>query len=65
MRKERRVASAHSYPNVAAAGGVVFGPDGEQIRFNQPDPLLPGFVAVAGGLESDVRDFLKAYRTRG
>ena len=47
---------------VAAAGGAVFGPDGESIRFNQPDPLLPGFVAVAGGLESDIRDFLKAYR---
>jgi myo-inositol-1(or 4)-monophosphatase len=50
---------------VAAAGGVVFGPDGEVIHFNQPDPLLPGFVAVAGGLESEVRDFLKAYRAPG
>jgi myo-inositol-1(or 4)-monophosphatase len=47
---------------VAAAGGAVFGPDGEEILFNQPDPLLPGFVAVAGSLESEVRDFLKAYR---
>ena len=48
---------------VAAAGGAVFGPDGEVIMFNQPNPLLPGFVAVAGSLESEVRDFLKAYRT--
>jgi len=47
---------------VRAAGGAVFGPDGEEIPFNQPDPLLPGFVAVAGGLESDVRDFLKPFR---
>jgi myo-inositol-1(or 4)-monophosphatase len=47
---------------VAAAGGAVFGPDGEAINFNQPNPLLPGFVAVAGGLESEIRDFLKAYR---
>ena len=49
---------------VAAAGGAVFGPDGEAIGFNQPDPLLPGFVAVAGGLESAIRDFLKAYRAK-
>jgi len=47
---------------VASAGGAVFGPDGEAIDFNQPNPLLPGFVAVAGGLESQIRDFLKAYR---
>ena len=47
---------------VRAAGGAVFGPDGEEIHFNQPDPLLPGFVAVAGGLETEVRDFLKPFR---
>jgi myo-inositol-1(or 4)-monophosphatase len=47
---------------VAAGGGVVFGPDGEPIGFNQKDPLLPGFVAVAGGLEAPVRKFLTDYR---
>ena len=47
---------------VAAGGGAVFGPDGEDIRFNQADPLLPGFVAVTGGLETEVRTFLADYR---
>jgi myo-inositol-1(or 4)-monophosphatase len=47
---------------VRAAGGAVFGPDGEQITFNQADPLLPGFVAVGAGLEAEVRDFLKPFR---
>jgi myo-inositol-1(or 4)-monophosphatase len=50
---------------VMAAGGVVFGPDGEEISFNQSDPLLPGFVAVGAGLESEVRDFLKEIRAEG
>jgi myo-inositol-1(or 4)-monophosphatase len=47
---------------VKAAGGAVFGPDGEDIAFNQADPLLPGFVAVGAGLESEVRDFLEPFR---
>jgi len=47
---------------VAAGGGAVFGPDGEPIEFNQKNPLLPGFVAVAGGLEAPVRTFLVDYR---
>ena len=47
---------------VVAAGGAVFGPDGENIEFNQRNPLLPGFVAVAGGLEAPVRKFLADYR---
>lgn len=48
---------------VVAGGGAVFGPDGEEIRFNQPNPKLPGFVATAGALESPLRDFLKEFRT--
>ena len=44
---------------VAASGGAVFGPHGEEILFNRPDPLLPGFVAVAPGLEDPVRALLE------
>ena len=47
---------------VTAGGGAVFGPDGEAIEFNRRDPLLPGFVAVAGGLADPVREFLKPFR---
>jgi myo-inositol-1(or 4)-monophosphatase len=47
---------------VAAGGGVCFGPDGEELGFNEPDPLLPGFVAVAPGLEMSVRALLKEMR---
>lgn len=47
---------------VTAAGGAVFGPDGEHIAFNRADPLLPGFIATAGSLESEVRDFLEEHR---
>ncbi len=48
---------------VVAGGGAVFGPDGEAIEFNQPNPKLPGFVATTGGLEAPLRDFLKPFRT--
>ena len=47
---------------VVAAGGAVFGPDGEEIRFNQPNPKLPGFVATSTTLEGPLRDFLKEFR---
>ncbi len=47
---------------VVAAGGAVFGPDGETIDFNQKHPLLPGFVATTGPLEAPVRQFLKEFR---
>lgn len=43
---------------VAAAGGVCFGPEGKSLRFNEADPLLPGFVAVAPGIEAPVRALL-------
>jgi myo-inositol-1(or 4)-monophosphatase len=47
---------------VTAGGGSVFGPDGEPIEFNRPDPLLPGFVATAPGVELAVRDLLRHVR---
>jgi myo-inositol-1(or 4)-monophosphatase len=47
---------------VFAAGGMCFGPDGEAFVFNEPDPVLPGFVAVAPGLESGVRALLEEMR---
>jgi len=47
---------------VSAAGGAWFGPDGEDLVFNRPDPLLPGFVAVAPGLETPVRALLQEMR---
>lgn len=47
---------------VVAGGGSVFGPDGEEIRFNEPNPKLPGFVATSGTLENSLRDFLKEFR---
>jgi myo-inositol-1(or 4)-monophosphatase len=43
---------------VVAAGGCVFGVDGEPIRFNRPDPVLPGLVATAPGIETAVRGLL-------
>lgn len=48
---------------VDAAGGAVFGPDGEHIAFNQRAPKLPGFVATAGSLETPVRKLLAGFRT--
>lgn len=48
---------------VVAGGGVVFGPDGEDITFNRADPLLPGFVAAGGGMEPALRRFLAEHRT--
>lgn len=47
---------------VLAGGGAVFGPDGEEIFFNQANPKLTGFVAVAGGLADPVKAFLKSFR---
>ncbi len=43
---------------VLAAGGSVFGVDGGPVRFNQPDPLLPGFIATAPRIEKQVRELL-------
>ena len=43
---------------VRAAGGAVWRPDGEPLKFNQPKTLLPGLLATAAGLEQPVRDYL-------
>ncbi len=43
---------------VRAAGGVVWRPDGEPLKFNQPKTLLPGLLATPAGLEQPVRDYL-------
>ena len=43
---------------VRAAGGAVWRPDGEPLRFNQPKTLLPGLLATPAGLEQAVRDYL-------
>jgi len=43
---------------VHAAGGTVWRPDGEPLRFNQPRTLLPGLLATPAGLERPVRDYL-------
>lgn len=39
---------------VRAAGGVTVDPTGTPVRFNRPDPLLPGFVATRSDLIDDV-----------
>lgn len=44
---------------VHAAGGLAVTTDGTLRQFNQPDPLLPGFVASGPGLSSTVLDFLE------
>ena len=43
---------------VRAAGGAVWRPDGEPLKFNQPKTLLPGLLATPAGLERPVRDYL-------
>jgi len=45
---------------VFAGGGEVFGTNLAPVRFNGPDPLLPGFVATAPGIAAAVRDLLAA-----
>ncbi len=43
---------------VRAAGGAVWRPDGEPLKFNQPKTLLPGLLATPAGLERPLRDYL-------
>jgi myo-inositol-1(or 4)-monophosphatase len=43
---------------VRAAGGAVFGLDGQAPRFNRERPRLPGLVACASGLERELRAML-------
>jgi myo-inositol-1(or 4)-monophosphatase len=43
---------------VRAAGGRVMLPDGSEVRFNLPDPRLPGFVASTAGVADAVLDLI-------
>ena len=43
---------------VVAAGGEVFTLDGRPLRFNQPEPLVPGLCAAGRGLAAPIRAFL-------
>lgn len=43
---------------VTAAGGVVTYPDGSPPTFNNPDPLLPGLLAVPPGIQSAVKGLI-------
>lgn len=43
---------------VRAAGGAVWRPDGQPLRFNQPKTLLPGLLATPAGIERHVREYL-------
>jgi myo-inositol-1(or 4)-monophosphatase len=43
---------------VLAGGGVVTYPDGSTPAFNNPDPLVPGLVAVPPGIQSAVKGLL-------
>lgn len=42
-----------------AGGGVVMNPDGSPAVFNQPNPKLTGFVAVAAGLADQTMDLIR------
>lgn len=44
---------------VRAAGGIVADPDGNEVRFNQPSPKLPGFVACRREIADDVFDLVR------
>ena len=46
---------------VRAAGGAVWRPDGEPLRFNRPKTLLPGLIAVPNSIESGVREYLASH----
>ena len=44
---------------IAAAGGVCFLPDGSEMTFNRPDPLLRGLAGTAAGLVGPVTELLR------
>lgn len=44
---------------VHAAGGVTLDPGGGVVRFNQPDPLMAGFVATRAELADDVMGLIR------
>lgn len=43
---------------VSAGGGVVTYPDGSDPSFNNPDPLVPGLIAVPRGIQTAVKELL-------
>lgn len=43
---------------VVAGGGVVTYPDGSDPSFNNPDPLVPGLIAVPPGIQTAVKGLL-------
>lgn len=45
---------------VRAAGGRVWMPSGEALRFNRPSPKLPGLIATSAALASEAGEFLAA-----
>lgn len=45
---------------VAAGGGNIVSVDGSPLRFNQPDPRVPGLIASAPGLTDAIRALLGA-----
>jgi myo-inositol-1(or 4)-monophosphatase len=45
---------------VNAAGGVTVRPDGSPVVFNQPDTLLPGFVATRSELAQPILDLIRS-----
>jgi myo-inositol-1(or 4)-monophosphatase len=44
---------------IAAGGGVCFLPDGSEMTFNRPDPLLKGLAGTAEGLRRPVGELLR------
>ena len=44
---------------VNAAGGTVTYPDGSTPTFNNPDPLIPGLVAVPPGIQTAVKGLIR------
>lgn len=44
---------------VHAAGGVTVDPDGNDVRFNQPKTLMPGFIATRADLIDDVMTLIR------
>jgi myo-inositol-1(or 4)-monophosphatase len=44
---------------VIAGGGVVMNPNGSPARFNQANPKLTGFVAVAAGLQDETMELIR------
>jgi myo-inositol-1(or 4)-monophosphatase len=47
---------------IMAGGGVIMNPDGSPAVFNQPNPKLTGFIAVASGLAGDTLGLIKKVR---